>query len=255
MEQQKSIALIKVRLMRMEEAAMATYCIGDIHGEYEKYLDMLDIIDFSDEDTLFVIGDVIDRGHGGISILKDMMMRPNVIPIIGNHEYMAVSCLKFLLEEVTDEGIDRLATEIHAGLLEWINVGGMPTMQAFRDLPADERLDIIDYLEEFELFAEVSCGGNDYVLVHAGISNFDPSYDMDEYDISELIFESPDYDEVYFPDKYLVTGHLPTFAVGGGEYNGKIYRMNNHIAIDCGCSIGGRLGAICLDSGEEFYVE
>ena len=76
MEQQKSIALIKVRLMRMEEAAMATYCIGDIHGEYEKYLDMLDIIDFSDEDTLFVIGDVIDRGHGGISILKDMMMRP-----------------------------------------------------------------------------------------------------------------------------------------------------------------------------------
>ena len=81
----------------MEEAAMATYCIGDIHGEYEKYLDMLGIIDFSDEDTLFVIGDVIDRGHGGISILKDMMMRPNVIPIIGNHEYMAVSCLKFLL--------------------------------------------------------------------------------------------------------------------------------------------------------------
>ena len=37
---------------------------------------------------------------------------------------------------------------------------------------------------------------------------------------------------------------------------GYIYKKNHHIAIDCGSFIpGGRLAAICLDTGEEFYSE
>ena len=45
------------------------------------------------------------------------------------------------------------------------------------------------------------------------------------------------------------------FAVAGW-FVGYIYRKNNHIAIDCGaCFPGGRLAAICLDTGEEFYSE
>ena len=33
-----------------------------------------------------------------------------------------------------------------------------------------------------------------------------------------------------------------------------MYRKNNHIDIDCGAYLpGGRLAAICLDTGEEFY--
>ena len=39
-----------------------TYVMSDIHGEYEKYLKMLDLIGFRDEDELYVLGDVIDRG-------------------------------------------------------------------------------------------------------------------------------------------------------------------------------------------------
>ena len=35
---------------------------------------------------------------------------------------------------------------------------------------------------------------------------------------------------------------------------GFIYRHNNHIAIDCGAHYpSGRLAAICLDTGEEYY--
>ena len=35
-----------------------TYVIADIHGDYEKYRRMLEIIGFSDRDTLSVLGDV-----------------------------------------------------------------------------------------------------------------------------------------------------------------------------------------------------
>ena len=75
---------------------MATYCISDIHGEYEKYQRLLSEIRFSGSDLLYVLGDSLDRGPGSMEVLLDMMLRPNVIPLIGNHEYMALHCLKFL---------------------------------------------------------------------------------------------------------------------------------------------------------------
>ena len=64
-----------------------------------------------------------------------------------------------------------------------------------------------------------------------------------------------DYEIEYFPDVYVVTGHTPTQMIAGNPRPGYIYRKNNHIAIDCGCyRPDGRLAAICLDTGEEYYV-
>lgn len=40
----------------------------------------------------------------------------------------------------------------------------------------------------------------------------------------------------------------------GPAYKGRIYKNNNHIAIDCGAVFGGRLGCLCLDTMKEFYV-
>lgn len=57
-------------------------------------------------------------------------------------------------------------------------------------------------------------------------------------------------------DKYVITGHTPTQAIRNNPNPGYIYRQNNHIAIDCGATYpGGRLAAICLDTGEEYYSE
>ena len=50
-----------------------TYVMSDLHGCYDKYRQMLEQIGFGDDDTLYILGDVIDRGEGGIDILLDMM--------------------------------------------------------------------------------------------------------------------------------------------------------------------------------------
>ena len=42
------------------------YCVSDIHGELDKFEQMLELIRFSDEDHLYVLGDVIDRGALGV---------------------------------------------------------------------------------------------------------------------------------------------------------------------------------------------
>ena len=38
-----------------------TYTVSDIHGCYDKYIKLLKKIDLGSDDTLYVLGDVIDR--------------------------------------------------------------------------------------------------------------------------------------------------------------------------------------------------
>ena len=47
------------------------------------------------EDTLYILGDTIDRGPDGIKILRQLMDMPNAKMILGNHEYMMLDALYF----------------------------------------------------------------------------------------------------------------------------------------------------------------
>lgn len=69
------------------------YCISDIHGEFDRYQAMLEEIHLTDDDTLYVIGDAIDRAPGGIDVLEDIMARKNVVMLMGNHEQMCLDTL------------------------------------------------------------------------------------------------------------------------------------------------------------------
>ncbi len=231
-----------------------TYCISDIHGDYNKYKRMLERINFSDSDTLYVLGDVIDRGLHPIEILFDMMSRPNVIPLIGNHEYIALMCFDLLNKEITVKSISELNADKLRNLEEWLNVGGMTTIDEFHHLTVSDRQKILDYMGEFIAYEEVTVGGKSYTLVHAGLDNFSPEKPLCDYELYEMIFAPPDYSRIYYPDKYLVTGHTPTRNIIDNPRPDRIYRANNHIAIDCGCGYGGPLAALCLDTGEEFYI-
>ena len=124
-------------------------------------------IDLRPDDALYVLGDVIDRGPDGCKILLDMMGRPNVIPILGNHEFTAAVCLPWLLEEVTDCSLANLDDTRLAALQEWIVNGGGPTLRELQGLSRAERGDILDYLWEMELYAEAEAGGRSFVLTHA----------------------------------------------------------------------------------------
>ena len=76
------------------------YVTSDLHGyPLEKFIDMLKSVNFSEADTLYILGDVIDRGKDGIKLLKWCMQQDNVELILGNHEAMLLSC-DFLFDEI-----------------------------------------------------------------------------------------------------------------------------------------------------------
>lgn len=231
------------------------YCISDIHGEYDLFMAMLEKIHFSEQDTLYVIGDVLDRGPHPIKVLQEMMKHMNIVPIVGNHEVMGITCLRFLMKEITENNISEMDDIVVEELLNWQMNGSVSTIDELHKLSVDERREIMEYLMDFSVYEEVSVGDRDYILVHAGFANFSPERDLDDYGLDELVWERTDYDSKYYDDVFVISGHVITQNIKENPRPGYIYRKNNHIAIDCGACFGGRLAAICLDTDEEFYVE
>ena len=231
------------------------YCMSDIHGDYEKYCRMLEIIRLREEDRLYILGDVVDRGPEPIQILLDMMQRFNIRPILGNHEYMAVLCLHALTKEVTEETIAELSAENIKDLLNWQQEGGLPTLEGFCRLDVTQRKEVLEYLLEFELYEELTVNGTRYLLAHAGPKNFSGDRPLWDYGLHEWIWTRLDYTKRYYKDRLLVTGHTPVANICGNTQKDSIFCVNGHIAIDCGCGSGGALGAICLNTGETFYIK
>ena len=235
---------------------MATYVISDIHGQYEMFIELLDKIKLKDTDTLYILGDVLDRGPHPIKTLMKLMEMPNVICLVGNHELMALECLEFLIKEITDTTLDELNEVMIDKVLTWQNNGSFTTLDEFVQLDSEAKQNVIDFLKEFLIYEEVSVNDKDYLLVHAGLGNYSPQKDIEDYSLHELIWTRANYDVQYFTDKYVITGHTPTMTIEDNSHPGYIYHRNNHIAIDCGATYkGGRLAAICLDTGEEYYTE
>ena len=68
--------------------------MSDIHGRKDRFDDVLKQIKLTKNDTLYILGDVIDRNPDGITILKYIMHKPNIKMLLGNHEYMMLNALQ-----------------------------------------------------------------------------------------------------------------------------------------------------------------
>ena len=53
---------------------MATYVISDIHGMYNKFVELLNKIKLKDTDTLYILGDVLDRAIPDLDTYTDRII-------------------------------------------------------------------------------------------------------------------------------------------------------------------------------------
>lgn len=232
------------------------YIISDIHGCYDQYRLLLEKIHFTEDDKLYILGDAVDRGPEPIKVLQDMMRRPNVIFILGNHDFIMYTLMAKLSVEITSNNYDKhLTKEILLDYNLWCQDGGKITAEQFRKLSYSEKLDMLDYIAEASLYEVIENNGKEYRLVHAGLANFSPDKDLTEYDLYDFLEERIDYSKRYYSDEniFLVTGHTPTFLIKDWG-KAEVYRDHGHIALDCGCFAGGKLAAFCIETEEVIYV-
>ena len=231
------------------------YLISDIHGCAEDFLALLGKIKFSPDDTLYVLGDAMDRGPEPIKVIRNLMQRENVFYVLGNHDVMFLEVLRRLNVELNEENANALTQEDFQVYFDYIQNGGEETLRQFRRLSPEEQADIRDCLESSPFYETIEHDGKLYILVHAGIDNFSPEKELDEYAPEDFLWTRPDYGRKYFPGDriFLVTGHTPTPLIRSGK-RPLVYTGHNHIAIDCGCVFGGSLAAYCIETEAVTYV-
>ena len=129
---------------------------------------------------------------------------------------------------------------------------GEPTAAAFRALPKETQATLVEYIESFSVYEEIIVDGRRFHLSHT-LPDYRPGLDIHDVTLREFIWGEPDYTVRYGDNARFVTGHTPTNVIAPAFF-GKIWQGCGHIAIDCAAAWGGRLGCLCLDTMEEFYV-
>lgn len=143
---------------------MATYVTSDAHGHLRALDQALELVQPGADDTLYVLGDMVDRGPEPVGVLQLVRGLDNVHVLMGNHERM-------LLDTV---GHGDAADE-----LTWHMNGGFVTAEQLDGLPGDAYRDLMDWIAGLPLFAvvetddlRVPAGTGErrvHLLSHAGI--------------------------------------------------------------------------------------
>ena len=222
-----------------------TYVLSDIHGDMDAFDSILSQINLTEQDHLYIIGDVIDRGEHSIELLQRIRKMPNATLLLGNHELMMLNRL-------------RNPESMHLASL-WYNNEGNRTERQYYELSESEQQDLRRYLESLPTEAKVEVNRQIYVLVHACPQEL---YDVKKH---RRLFENQTQFAVWMriePDTPLpenmtvVFGHTPTDDFQTADIMLQIFYGERRIGIDCGCAFpdyGGRLACLRLDDMHEFY--
>lgn len=206
-----------------------TYACSDLHGEYPTYKAIINQL--KENDKLYVLGDVIDRGEDGIKILQDVMKRKEqgqVEFLIGNHELMMIQSL-FL----GDEKEKQIWTSERNG--------GNITLKSFEKLNSTEQSQIRELLLDSYVYKNINVDSQNVHLVHA--KSIQDKNDNSNKTVREMLAEGKEelmsdavwergtdgssHPESAKPGTFTVIGHTPT------DKNMIEYK-NGYIDIDCG---------------------
>ncbi len=149
------------------------YVMSDIHGQKRRFDSVMRQIGLRAEDTLYVLGDVIDRNPDGIGILRRIMAMPNANMLLGNHELMMMNALHY--PPPADEDCPGSYYERKQAL--WYRNGGQVTHDHLKRIKKTVRQEIFEYLDKLPLNVELAVNGRQYLLTHAAPVDLYESYD------------------------------------------------------------------------------
>jgi bis(5'-nucleosyl)-tetraphosphatase (symmetrical) len=103
---------------------LSTYAIGDIQGCYNELSKLLQLINFDKRmDTLWLAGDLINRGPSSLAVMKQVMGLGNAAKVVlGNHELhlLALVTAGLPIKNSKDTFHDILASPDCSKIVQWL---------------------------------------------------------------------------------------------------------------------------------------
>ena len=220
------------------------YVISDLHGyPLKKFQQLLDKAAFSQTDTLYILGDVIDRnGDGGVEMLCWLLSQSNIHLLLGNHEAMLLSVL------------DASGAKKTEALENYRLSGGDVTLTALTELNNNSPQTVaavVAYLRSSPLYQVVTVRDRRYLLLHGGLDDFNKDKKPCDYTPDEILWAWPEITDTYYDDVMTIFGHTPTVSYGE-VYRGQILKTQTWIDIDVGAGHGQEPVLLRLDDMQEF---
>ena len=168
------------------------YAVSDLHGCYDKYIKLLERLKMTSDDSLYILGDIVDRGSDGMKILLDLIKRKNVFSCRGNHDH----CAQILLRSFAIPNDGYFADGLEETFRLWLSDGGGPTYDEFLELDESKQQAALSYLNSLPLFEELTIGGQKFFLAHT-VPEKSKMLNIDSCRISDFIMGEPEYEKIY----------------------------------------------------------
>ncbi len=220
---------------------------SDIHGHLSYLKKVLEKASFCDDDILFIVGDMIEKGPENLKTLRYVMelcKQVNVIPLIGNVDAYRLK----LIHELSEENVCGFYNYV-SNLRQWTGTSFYEeladecgyTINSPDDILLSKQAVITRFKDEFNFIANLPTvvETQNYVFVHGGLREKKASDNVDK-----SVFELTKFDafaeitsDVF--DKYVITGHWPVVLYGSDipQMNPIIDRNKRIISIDGGCGV------------------
>ena len=120
------------------------YAVSDLHGCCDKFRKLLEMIRLTDDDVLYVLGDVVDRGPENIRLVTELAGKRNICTLMGNHDYIAALMMKIYGMDQR-EGNDALRNKPEAADIfeAWLSDGGenLLRLRLFNSAPFSDNIE------------------------------------------------------------------------------------------------------------------
>ncbi|WP_158265307.1 metallophosphoesterase [Blastopirellula marina] len=201
--------------------------IGDIHGHAASLTKMLELIRPMPDDTIVTLGDYVNRGPDSCQVLEILTGLDKVcryVAILGNHDEMMLACR-----------YDPQAEE------RWFSKGGDLTLESYG--PKAQVADIPEPHWEFLEACRPIFETEQFIFTHA---NYCWYSDLSEQPVRLLRWMAIEMEppRPHVSGKTVIVAHSP----------GKIRDLGFCRCIDTGCSIGGVLTAMEVNSRKIWQV-
>lgn len=229
------------------EAGKRILVTSDIHGNFSYFKQLLEKAEFCDNDILFIIGDIVEKGSENLKTLRYVMElceKGNVIPLIGNVD---ANRLK-IIDELCEDNVNGFYKYI-ISLRDWAGTSFYEelanecgyTINSAEDVLAAKETVISHFEKEFNFLTNLPTviETQNFIFVHGGLREKQVSDNIDKGIFELTKFDAFMDNTEHTFDKYVIVGHWPVCLYNNRiqQFNPIINEYKKIISIDGGCSV------------------